>query len=103
MKYIKKEEKTYFNLFEVSKEYNLNISTLRARCRVLKINPICFQGYFQYRLTFKQAYDVVNFRQRQKVDIFNPEIIYVTRTIHHFESKSNFWSENKINEIMLQL
>ena len=95
--------KTYTTL-EVATKLNVNIYTLKNRVKTMNLRVRKYQNrnYFSEK-QFNLIKKCFKISPVNKVIVKTPEIIYVTRTIHHFESKSNFWSENKINEIMLQL
>jgi Zn-dependent peptidase ImmA (M78 family) len=95
MKLIKTEEQTW-SLKDISHAYGMSVENLRYRLLRLNMYPTTHNGKYTYRLTQNDINTVLESVKR-KDDII-PKIIYVTREIRFFESKSNFWSDKKIEK-----
>jgi len=86
----------------------LTTSSVLSRAKVLQIEPIGKDKDQNYLFSQSQKIRIATFfdiKRKQKmmnvVEVSKvPEIIYVTREVHYFESQSNHYTPEKIEQIM---
>lgn len=98
-----------YTVVEISKICERPIFTVYHHIRKHKIKPIksiLIKGnaYTNYYSESQKTTLLGSIEEIEKMNRYSrpkriPEVIYVTRESHFFESKSNFWSEKKIKKV----
>jgi hypothetical protein len=95
-----------YTIAEIAKEVNRGYSTVNERMTYrMKLNPVKEQtnGFIKRKFyNDTQRQQVIDFYSMKELEHKDklPDVIYITRESHFFESKSNFWSHKKINDYL---
>jgi len=91
--------KELYSLLEIMEISGKSECTIRKRVEALEFTPTKKEGTKAFFFTKKQMQKIVSLKTPFAYNSA-PEIIYVTREVHYFESQSNHYTPEKIDEIM---